>query len=263
MAEPVFSEIFEAGMSQTHIIIGTISLICGCVLVYYYIRAKRIIDEMWAVKSYTARDLRLMCSSGFQAIVKVEGIIECADPLISPAAKTPCCWYHLKIEWEEPNDENEGRHLVTYEETKSTIFKVCDETGFTLVDPTGSEIETVEDYFDTVNRYTAREITHGIGLSDNGEYHVTEEILHDGGYAYVLGMANCIQKGTSSDVMISKPYHGYIDRKAHFIISRKGEKEMTRQYGISVSVCYYLAAISFVMALFSIFCLLRQVIQKS
>ena len=237
-------------------IIGAISLIAGCVLVYYYIRSKRVIDEMWAVKTYAARDLRLMCSGGFKAIVKVEGIIECDDPLISPAGKTPCCRYHLKIEWEEPNNENEGRRLITYEETKSTIFKVNDETGFTLVYPEGAEIDTVEDYFDTVNRYAALEISREIGLSESGEYQITEEILHAGGYVYVLGLARSTQQGTSSDAVISAPYHGYTDRKAHFIISRKGEREMTRQYGISVSVCYYLAAISFAVTIFSVLSLL-------
>jgi hypothetical protein len=257
LAEPVFSEVYEAGMSQTFMIIAAISFIAGCVLIYYYIRSKRVIDEMWAVKTYPARDLQLMCSHSFNAIVKVEGIIECADPLISPAGKTPCCWYHLKIEWRETQDDKEGWKLMEFEDTKSNIFKVCDKTGYTLIYPDGAEIDAVEDYFDTVNRHTALEISREIGLSDNGEYHITEEILHDGGYAYILGMAKSTQEGSSSEVVISAPYHGYTDRKAHFIISRKNDSELTKQYSISVSVCYYMAAISFAITLFCILCYVR------
>jgi hypothetical protein len=224
-------------------------------MTYYYIKSKRFADEIWAVKSYAARDLRLMCSSGFEAIVKVEGIIECYNALISPAGRVPCCWYHLTVEWEETLEEKQSPRILVFEDTKSTIFKVCDKTGFTLVDATGASVDAVEDFFDTVDKSRALEISGGIRTSDDGRYRITEEILHAGGYLYVLGLAKCTQKGTSSDAVICKPNHGYVDSKGHFIISRKPDKELTKQSGISVSVCYYMAAISFAVTLFSILCL--------
>lgn len=251
----MYKTILESDMLQSLVILGCVSLVLGLVMVYYYFRTKHLMDEIWAIKPYTARDLRLMCSGGFEAIVKVEGIIECIDPLISPAAHVPCCWYHLKIEWEEEIDENQGRQLAVYEESKSTIFKVCDKTGFILVNPEGAEIDVVDDYFDTVYKPKALEISDKIGISYDGNYKITEEILHDSGYICIIGQARCTQGGTSPDAVISKPNHGYVNKKGHFIVSRRSDRELTRQYGISVSVCYYMAAISFAVSLFSILCL--------
>lgn len=241
--------------NQVILAIGAVSLIVGFVMVYYYMRSKRIIDEMWAVQTYTARDLRLMCSSGFNAVVEVEGIIECENPLITPASKIPCCWYHVKIEREMRGSKGGTYWTSAYEDTKSTIFKVCDKSGFTLVEPKGAEVDAACVYFDTVDRKTVSEICNKIGFSDTGAYRITEEALHDGGYAYVLGSAQCVQQGTSPDIVIRKSDKGYIDQKGHFIISRKSEKELTKQYGISVSICYYMAAISFAVTLFSILCI--------
>lgn len=246
----------EADLNQTLMTAGTLSLILGCVMVYYYTRSKRLIDEMWAVDTYTARDLRLLCSGDFSAIVEVEGIIECDNPLISPAAKIPCCWCHTKIESEECAPNGGKCWRTTFEETKSTLFKVCDKTGFTLVEPLDADIDAARIFFDTVNRMQALSISSRIGTSDTGDYRITEEALHDGGYAYVLGLAACTQRGTSPDVLIRKADQGYADvKRGHFIISRKSEKELTTQYGISTTLCYYMAAISFAVTLFSALCL--------
>lgn len=245
----------EGDMNQVILVTGMISLIVGCIMVYYYFRSKRIIDEMWAVKTYGARELRMMCSSGFNAVVEVEGIVECDHPLITPAAKIPCCWYHIKIEREMYGSKGSTHWISAFEDTKSTIFKVCDKTGFTLIEPMRAEVDAACVYFDTAFRDTVYEINNNISLSDTGQYRITEEALHDGGYVYVLGTAQCIQQGSSSDVVIRKSEQGYIDQKGHFIISRKSEKELTKQYGLSVSICYYLAAISFAVVFFCILCI--------
>jgi hypothetical protein len=144
--------------------------------------------------------------------------------------------------------------ISAYDDIKSTIFKVCDKTGYTLVEPTDAEVDAARVYFDTVDRRTVSEICNKTGYSDTGEYRITEEALHDGGYAYVLGSAQCMQGGPSPDIVIRKSDKGYIDQKGHFIISRKSEKELTKQYGMSVSICYYCAAISFAVAFFCILC---------
>ena len=252
---PLIEFLVEGDMNRVILATGAVSLIIGLVMLYYYFRSKRIIDEMWAVKTYDARELRMMCSSGFNAVVEVEGIVECGNPLITPAAKIPCCWYHIQIEKEMCGSKGGTYWTSAFEDTKSTIFKVCDKTGFTLVEPIWADVDAARVYFDTVNRGTIREIANNIGISDTGEYRITEEALHDGGYVYVLGTAQCTQQGSSSDVVIRKSDQGYIDQKGHFIISRKSEKELAKHYGLSVSICYYLAAISFAVAFFCILCI--------
>lgn len=247
--------LFGGDLRQSLMVVSAITLIAGTVLVYYYFRSKRIIDEMWAVDTYSARDLRLMCSGGFNAVVEVEGIVECDHPLITPAAKVPCCWYHLKIEKEMHGSKGSTHWSTDYEETKSTIFKVCDKSGFTLVEPTGADVDAARVFFDTVHRGTVWEIYNNAGTSDTGQYRITEEAMHDGGYVYVLGTAQCTQQGSSPDVVIRNSRQGYIDDKGHFIISRKSEKELTKHYGLTVSICYYLGAISFAVALFCILCI--------
>jgi len=159
----------------------------------------------------------------------------------------------VKIEEERFDKDRNSSWNSIYEEKNSTIFKVRDDTGYILVDPKDAEIDSFRVYFDVVNRSTLQSMFSNLNLASIGKYRIAEEILGTSGYVYVLGSASCLQSGTSPDVIIKSGENGYTDpKKNHFIISRKSEKELTKRHGITTSICYYMAIISFLTALIGI-----------
>ncbi|MHB1000210.1 MAG: GIDE domain-containing protein [Armatimonadota bacterium] len=234
---------------------GGLSLVIGFVLIYWYVRTKRLIDEMWAVDTYNAKDLRRMCSGEFNAMVEVEGKVTCDEPITSLAGQLPCCWYHTKVEREvrRTHHTKNGTQTTTdwqtaFELTNSTIFKVNDDTGYTLIDPTNADIDSEnalskvvcnrESWFDNAS------------WSDTGRYRISEQVFIHGGYAYVLGQASCTGEGTSPDSLIHYPEEGYLDLdKKFFIISRKNEKALTSTYNFTVTACFWLSILCFGSAL--------------
>ncbi|MHB1001819.1 MAG: GIDE domain-containing protein [Armatimonadota bacterium] len=242
--------IIESDVNQALALAGIVSLILSIVLGYYYMRSKHLVNEMWTVDTYRANELRRMCSDGFDAIVEVEGNITCDQPLTSMLAKVSCCWYHTTVE----RQIRSGKNYVwktDFDEVHSTIFKVNDNTGYTLVDPDKADIDSMKVAERETSRFEALSIYSGVGHSDTGRYRITEEVLLNGGYVYILGQASCTQKGTSSDALMHYPAQGYTDpAKIHYIISRKSEKELTSMNGITTSVTVYMSAIAFAIALF-------------
>ena len=80
-----------------YLIIGGLSLLVWLVLLFFFRRMKKLLEEMWAVDTYTAKDLRRLVMHKFDATVEVEGQVTCADPVISPAARVPCCYVHTTV----------------------------------------------------------------------------------------------------------------------------------------------------------------------
>jgi hypothetical protein len=227
--------------ARASIIAGGISLVLSTVLIVYYRHAKGLLDEMWAVHTYKAGELRKMCSSGFNAVVEVEGKISCENPIDAPASKLPCVWCRTKVERQMSRLSGSGKQFVwkpDYDVVLSTMFKVSDETGYTLVDPTNAEIETEKPYqLITSEREPWFE---SVGYSDTGSYRITEEIFVPTGYVYVLGEASCTAEGPMPDAFIHYPEAGYVDpKKPFFIISRKSEKQVTQSNEFSLKICLY------------------------
>lgn len=75
--------------AQVTAIAGGIALVLAAVLLWYYNRSKKLLDEMWAVDTYDARELRRMCSGGFRATVEVQGNVTCDKPVTAPASTSP------------------------------------------------------------------------------------------------------------------------------------------------------------------------------
>jgi len=232
------------GMRAT-MVAGGIALILSGVLLFYYRHAKGLIDEIWAVDTYRASELRKMCSDGFNAVVEVEGNISCENPITAPVSHFPCVWCRTTVERQMAESAGRGsaasRRLVWregYDTTLTTVFKVVDETGYTLVDPNSAEIETEKPYqIITDERQPWFDI---IGFSDTGFYRITEEILVPTGYVYVLGEASCTAIGPMPDALIHYPNKGYTNpNKPYFIISRKSEKQITQSSELSLKMCLY------------------------
>lgn len=248
-------------VNATHFLIaGGIALICCAILAFYYFRSKQLIDEMWSVQTYDSTELKRMCRDGFDAIVEVQGAVACDKPITSPVSKLPCCWYHIKVRRQEEDrygsiDDifHEAKHISSadagwiteMDQTYAAIFKVEDKTGYTLVDPTGADVEAIEVFNGIVKRDTSW--LEAFISSNAGKYHVTEEVFLPTGYAYVLGQATKV----TDDVMIHKPEHGYIDPdKRFFMISRKTEKELSNYKQITTSICFWFGVVALFTAVF-------------
>ena len=240
---------------------GGIALLCSATLFYYYVRSKRLLDEMWSVKTYESTELKRMCADGFNAVVEVQGAVSCDKPVLSPVGQVPCCWLRVKVRREQGQSNSivgalaevsaavlETNWITEMDRTYSAIFKVEDKTGYTLVNPECADVETIKLFDGVVTRgdsWLERLITPGAG-----RYHVTEEAFLPTGYAYVLGQATKV----TDDVMMHYPARGYIEPgKRFFIISRKTEKELSGFNQITVSVCFWFGVLAFFA---SVFCLL-------
>lgn len=243
---------------------GGILIILGVVLAFYYKKAKQLLEEMWAVDTYEAKELKRLCSGDFNAIVEVQGNVTCDNPLTSLAARLPCCWFRTVVE-----REHEETHIVTerdseghtttrtktdtdwhtdFDRTFSTIFKVNDKTGFTLIDPTNSDIDT-DEVCNSI-RFDREPWFDGVGYSNTGRYRVKEEVFIPTGYAYVLGEASIC----NDNALVHYPKTGYMDpKKKYFVISRKTEQQLTQSKQTTVSVCFWFAAVAI---LFGLFCLI-------
>lgn len=213
-----------------------VSLILGTVLILYYIRSKRLLDEMWEVDNYDARELKRMCTDGFKAIVEVEGIVSCDEPVTAPVSKLPCCWVRTIVEC-----GSDKQWIKAYELINFTFFKITDKTGSVYVNPGRADIEAEEiccreifgheSWFETV------------GLPDRwieGGYRVREEVFLPGLYAFVHGQASYCDVDGKQQVMLQYPTEGYVDpNKKVFIISRKSERELTGSNNISLAICFW------------------------
>lgn len=247
--------------SQITLIAGGIMFILSVLLMVFYHRSRRLLDEMWAVDMYTASELRKMCSDGFRATVEVQGNITCDTPVMAPASNLPCCWCRTRVDREDEyvvmtkyGPQTQRRWEAAYDHTLTTLFKVNDVSGWTFVEPTNADIDT-EDPFETV--VMAREPWFGVEVrqSDTGRYRIREEIFIPTGYVYVLGQATNCQEGPVSDVIIHDPGEGYTDPKhPFFIISRKSEKQLTEINEFSTGICFWVAIVGF---LFAAYCVLH------
>lgn len=233
------------------------ALVCWVILLYYYVRSKRLLDEMWSVKTYEAAELKRMCADGFDAVVEVQGAVSCDRPVLSPVGQVPCCWLRVKVRREEGQSTNlsqvvaeaASNWVTEMDRTYCALFKVEDKTGYTLVHPESAELETIKLFDGVVTR--GESWLEQLIVPGGGRYHVTEEAFLPTGYAFVLGQATKV----TDDVMVHYPERGYIDPgKRHFVISRKTEKELSGYNQTTVSVCFWFGVIAFFAA---VFCLLR------
>ena len=243
-------------------IIGGISLIASIILLCCYMGTRRVLEELWAVDMYSARDLRLMVTDGFEATVEVEGNVSCEAPILSPAAGVSCCWVNTKVEREArktrevtETDSRGNRTTRTeiyyewetaYNYTLSVPFRVSDQSGYSLVNPERAQIDS-ESVRSDVTHYRESWFPAELAYSDTGKYRVSERAFRDSGYAFVLGKAT----RSGDEVVIHFPDTGYIDpKKKHFIISRRSEQQLTRSKEASAAWCFWFAIFTFLAAAF-------------
>lgn len=238
---------------------GVLLLVC---LILYFIRKgqMRLLEEMWAVDTYTAKELGRMVKGQFDATVEVEGTISCDKPLTSLAAAIPSCYYKTTVFSEKKGirqvheKDSSGRsHTKVETEYKWipeiaaeewTMFKVHDKSGFTLVDPRKANIDTEPVHSADLSQRLPW-FENRIGYSDTGKYKIEERSLRPEGYVYVLGRATEDNDGP----LIHHPEKGYMNlKKKVFLISRKSEKELTTKRAKTVRILTWVSAVLFLAA---------------
>jgi hypothetical protein len=248
-------------MNTPGLLIGGIVLLLISLICFLISRSqKRVLEEMWAVDTYTARELRRMVKGHFDATVEVEGTISCDKPLISLAAGIPSCYYKTTVFLEKKKarevreKDSTGRHQTRTEieydwipenaAEEWTVFKVHDETGFTLVDPRKGSIDTESVHSAELSQRLPW-FDNRIGYSDTGKYRIEERALRPQGYVYVLGRAT----ETGDAPIIHQPDKGYMElKKKIFLISRKSEKELGQKRGKTARILSWIAAIALLVA---------------
>jgi hypothetical protein len=219
---------------------GGISLLVSIICFFIAARSRRLLEEMWAVDTYAAKDLGRLVRGGFDATVEVEGTVSCEKPVLSLAARIPCCYYQTVVYREErrtrvvrsrgPGGRWRTRTVVDYQWIPTVVgnewavFKVHDKTGYAIVDPRQAKIDTKtvckRDQFHQESWFAGL-----VGLSDTGRYRIEEKAFLPEGYVYVLGEAT----ESSCLPLVRYPKKGYLEpKKKFFIISRRSEKEITR-----------------------------------
>lgn len=205
---------------------------------------------MSAADTYTARMLldlygRVAGAVGAEALAQpceVEGAIECDAPLSGPISGAACVAYTHDVvrEYEEDvtktdaqgktQTETERRSETLVSDSRRANFWVRDATGRVLVCPEQAELDLVE----TANRYEQAPTSAGARTRTIGHRH-REQALPVGTRVYVLGCA--VDSG-------GQPMIGRNPRDAgqKFIVSRRGERELTRAAATAARNFTYAAA---------------------
>jgi len=242
------------------LMIGGGFLLAGLLCFFFYNKNKKLLLEMWAVDTYRASDLRRLVKGGFDATVEVQGMVSCENPIVSLAARIPCCYYHTSVARQDRRTRTvksgSGMRTQTHYvwvkemgEKISTQFTVRDKTGETFVDPTQASIDT-EIVLNKVIRHRELWFGENVRDSDTGRYRIRESVFKPEGFVYVLGQATATKEG---EAQIRFPKKGYMDpKKKFFVISRKSEKELTQKKQKVGRVLLTMCGIFFLAVLYSL-----------
>ncbi len=230
----------EANPQTVSLVITIVALGLTIFFAVYYVRTKKLLDEVWAVDTYDARELGRMCTEGFNAMVEVEGEVICENTMDSPAAGIPCCWSRTRVSRERRNRKG-GTHWDNEMDLKLYVpFDVKDQTGSVTVIAENPDIDSIT----ACDRVTMQREPwfECVGFSDTGRYKITEEVFLAGGYAFVHGEAKCID----GVVIVGPPEEGYLDPASRFfLISRLTQPALVGQRGITTTVCFWGAIVGF------------------
>jgi len=136
--------------------------------------------------------------------VEFSGKVEAVDQrtLTAPLTKSPCCWYHVRVEKYEKRGSNKSAEWSTLrDESSYAPFLVRDATGVCAVDPHGAEVTptdkslwygaTEEPEDRDPPRVGPMESAKGwveISGGTNSKYRYSEERIYEGDRLFVLGM---------------------------------------------------------------------------
>ncbi len=260
-------------------VIGCVLIVVGIVLFVLRASARKKFLALASTETFTASALQSLYErvskdlgkGAFRHPVEVTGRIECDAPLTADISKEKCVAFSSEVDWEyeetvyEENPQTRQQVAKTRRSTetisrnsRSTPFRVKDQTGGIQVDPEGAEIE-MQQVVDRLEPDTRAQFQQG-SLTLGGRswsllpsfqqipqgrrtlgFRYRERIHPLNRPVFVLGMATDAQ----GEVMIARP----VQSGASFLVSSKCEEELTagarsgiRNFTIGGSVCFALGA---------------------
>jgi hypothetical protein len=236
--------------------IGGVCLVIGIVLVVIGALTRRKLGVIRDTPTVDACEVAGRAQAVGSPRVEVKGTVVADQPMLSPRTQTPCVYYRYKLEYRIERRERDSQgnyvtreHWDTVEDRKDHVpFRINDATGAVWVTPKGADFVAESNTSEGYGRPHERERSTGSMIGDvvggvldslDGEYEdvrgyrETEELIKVGQPVYVLGTASCSSDGTAS---VGKG-------EGHFIISHKGEEELTKKYGRNYILQYVFGAI--------------------
>ncbi len=145
------------------VIFGSILMVLSVVLFFVQFNARQKVASLRQARAGSISDLQLIAmkvaseigSGSWRDYVKLQGDIQCDQPLTSELKQVPCVYYEMKVEREyektvtERDDEGhtttktERGSEVVSENSRSTPFTLKDSSGKIEVDPDDAQIDTV------------------------------------------------------------------------------------------------------------------------
>ena len=167
-------------------IVGAVMLVAGIALIVVGRYKRAILTAILETHSYSAHDLAQLCRDDFSALVEVQGVVKCAQPILSPISETECVWYHTDVR-RRRGSGNRTWWERAYDDSLGVVFEVHDDTGVCYVDPDGARVDTLTaiDGFDAA----VPKLGLGPGWGTLG-YRVIEKILPLDFAVYVFGQAD-------------------------------------------------------------------------
>ncbi|KGF73681.1 hypothetical protein DO97_12670 [Neosynechococcus sphagnicola sy1] len=244
-------------------IFGGILLVVGIVLFFVQKHHKEKLRSVRLARSAAIADLNLIAAEIAQEMgqgswrdyVKVNGKIQCDQPLNSELKQSPCVYYSMNVtrEYEETvtRQDSEGKTVretqrgseTIASNSQSTPFYVQDKTGKILVSPDTADIETVQ----ILNEFRQGKQSSGslsfgnfsidlnVSLGSGGRrtlgYRYTESILPVGRNVFVLATAS----DETGELTLRRPTES--GRK--FVISLKSEDELAKDTQRVITYSFY------------------------
>jgi len=225
-------------------ILAGILLGIAVILFFVYISLRRKLELLTETQTRNVKSLAALekKDSHKPQLTEVKGTIICDNPLISELSQTACIYYNMQVvrEYEETYHEKDSDG-VTQQKTRtstqtvasnerSTPFFVEDATGKIRVEPSGAKMiaeKVLSRYEKSDNRLRIGNFIISPDFHREGQrvlgYRFEEHVIPLDRTIYVLGAVT----ESRNELCIVAP-----EERGKFIISLKGEAELTRDYQV-------------------------------
>jgi hypothetical protein len=211
-------------------IIGSLIALVCLIAAFYFLRKKRLIDDMPTSKTLGV----------FIGLVELKGTAESDNPLTSYLAGQPCVLYKWKVEehWSRMittvgakgavSTQRESGWTTVAKGEQITPFYLKDNTGVIRIVPEGAQIEDKEIYDETCKRvdplYFSKGPSNEIANSERQRRFIETAILLHANL-YIMGQAREREDIVAAEIAKDK-------KAPMFLISTRTEKQVNSGFGL-------------------------------
>jgi hypothetical protein len=215
-------------MNISIIIGGVVALVC-LIVAFYFLRKKRLIDDMPTSKTLGV----------FIGLAELKGTAESDKPLTSYLAAAQCILYRWKVEehWSRivvttgpkgvPTTRHESGWTTVAQDDELPPFYLKDDTGVIRIVPQGADIEDKEIFNKTCKRsdplYFSKGPRDEIANSDHERRFIETTILPHANL-YIMGQAREREDIVAAEIAKDK-------KSPMFLISTRTEKQISSGFG--------------------------------